>query len=277
MKTEICIITPEKALALLQQNKHNRPLNQAHVAFFESQLRNGEMQLTHQGIAISKTGILLDGQHRCTAIVSTGIAATMMVVSDLPDEVFSVLDSGIKRTAKDVIALEGGQNTSAITPGIRLFLLYRDYPSYVWTGKIANINITTPTLQKTFNLDAENWQWAARAAKACHSVRFAIPGPITCLFYLAYTLEGYSRTYLEHFGAQLKDGANLSPGDPILAYRNRMINVTGQRGQERLADYIKLFNAYVTGQRLKIFKNQQFPPMPTIVHASESIHNNAEA
>jgi hypothetical protein len=277
MNTEIRVITPDDARLILEKNTRNRPISPVQVAMFEAQLQRGEMQLTHQGIAISDSNVLLDGQHRLVAIANTGIAAQLMVTTGLPDSVFAVLDTGYKRSARNILSIDGATNTSAMAAGIRLYILYREAPGLIWTGKVPNRMTSTTLIDKHYNDDKKNWTWAAGAAQASATNKIVLPSAMTCLMYLSCVHNGYSRAYLETFSMQLKCGSELKPGNPILAYRNKMINSGTVRPQEKLADYIKLFNAYSTGQQLKIFKSQLHPPMPSLVHASESIREDASA
>lgn len=275
MHTEVRLVTPEDARLILETNTRNRPLNAAHVSMFEAQLKRGEMQITHQGIAISENNTLLDGQHRLMAIANTGISANLMVTTGLPESVFAVLDTGSKRTAGDILGINGAKNSTAMASGIRLYLYYREIPHIVWTGKVPNQIGTTTNINKEYRKDIDGWEWAAAAANQSVFQRICTPGPMSCLLYSASFDCEFSRNYLETFAKQVKTGDNLSPGSPILAYRNKMIAAPSSTPQSRLADYIKLLNAYATGQQLKIFKSQLYPPMPSLVHASESIHENA--
>lgn len=279
MHCEIRRITPEDAAELLKQNKSNRSLSKSHVKFFESQIRNGQMQTTHQGIAISQTGRLIDGQHRLTAIVNTGIAVDMLVGFGFPDESFSVLDSGKARTAGDVISAIGASHSTSLAASVRLFIAYKEYPHLLWAGgSSARRKISNTTIKEEYEKDLEGWRWASSVARSMRLPKVITPGPAGCLLYLAATDACFDRLYLETFLEKVKMGAGLTVGDPILAYRNKSLAAVARDcPQSQLADYIKLFNAYTSGQSLKIFKSQQYPPMPTLVHASESWHENAEA
>lgn len=276
MECEVRLITPQDASILLASNTGNRKLNSSHVCFFEEQLKRGEMQLTHQGIAISASGRLLDGQHRLTAIVKTGISATMLVTTGLPDKTFSVLDTGYARTAADVLSIGGAKHVSTTAAAIRLFLFYKHIPGNVWVGRVAKSKATTSAIKAEYERDQEGWSWASRVAGANNLKKIVIPGTAACLLYLATKESGYTREYASAFISSLSVGDNLSAGNPILAYRNKTLaSDPGFFPQSRLADYIKLFNACATGQQLKIFKSQAYPPMPSLIHASESIHENA--
>ena len=277
MDCQVVTVTPEMANDILLRNTRNRPIIQSRVLEFEAQLLRGEMQLTHQGIAISETNVLLDGQHRLMAIANTGIPAAMLLSYGLPDSVFAVLDTGAKRRPGDVLSMEGAKNASTAAAGIKLYILYNEAPKLVWTGKIPIQIVSTSRIDDEYNSDKETWTWASTAASQSHAKKICTPGPMCCLLYLAHMHHRYSRAFLEAFSMQIKIGDNLQPGNPILAYRNKMISTTYNSAQSRLADYVKLFNAYATAQQLKIFKSQQYPPMPSLIDAAESIHDGALA
>ena len=279
MQCEVRVITPDDAKKLLSANTINRPLRRSHVDFFESQLQRGEMQLTHQGIAISENGRLLDGQHRLTAIANTGIAATMMVAYGLPESSFSVLDTGAARKASDALSIDGACNAHCIAASIRLWLFYKNLPGQLWGGVQAVKIYSVTAVKAQYELDPEGWDWAGKTASTFCVTKVITPGPSAAFLYLAFA-NGYSKKYLTDFMRCIKEGADLTHGNPVLAFRNKQFSggeVGTKKQQARVADLIKLFNAYTTGQRLKIFKSQQFPPMPTLVAADESIHENAAA
>jgi hypothetical protein len=277
MQCEIRVITPDDARKLLGSNTINRPLRKGHVDFFESQLQRGEMQLTHQGIAISENGRVLDGQHRLTAIANTGIATTMLVAYGLPESSFSVLDTGAARKASDALSIDGACNAHCMAAGIRLWLFYQNLRGQLWGGVPAVKIYSVTAVKAQYELDPEGWDWAGKTATAFCVPKLLTPGPSAAFLYLAFT-DGYSQKYLAGFMRCIKEGADLTYGNPILAFRNKEFSGVGagtKKQQARVADLIKLFNAYTTGQQLKIFKSQQFPPMPSLVHASESIHEDA--
>lgn len=102
MKTEIVNITPELAAQWLQINYFNRTLRRPVVDRFKAVIRRGEYVLTHQGIAFSEAGTLLDGQHRLTAISeSPGVCIPMLVSWGLPEQAYEATDLGLKRTDAD--------------------------------------------------------------------------------------------------------------------------------------------------------------------------------
>lgn len=99
------LITPQMAADFLKQNTGNRNIRHWWVRALAGAIRRGEWVPTHQGIAITQSGRLLDGQHRLEAIVLSGIPCWMLVVRDVDEEAFMVTDRGRVRSYSDITGL----------------------------------------------------------------------------------------------------------------------------------------------------------------------------
>jgi len=102
MKTNVILVTPDYARKLLEKNTDNRNIRVQVVNHLAEVIKNGAWCLTHQGIAISENGVILDGQHRLSAIVKANVAVEMAVSTDVPEEAFKAIDIGITRTLSDM-------------------------------------------------------------------------------------------------------------------------------------------------------------------------------
>jgi hypothetical protein len=116
-------VTPEIAGDWLGNVSRNRPIKRHKIAEYAEALRRGEWRLTGETIKRDRHGRLTDGQHRCAAVVETGIAMRSAVAEGVPTEAFDVMDSGVPRSASDVLAIHGFTNTAKLAATIR----------YVWT------------------------------------------------------------------------------------------------------------------------------------------------
>jgi hypothetical protein len=100
-------ITPQIAKTLLEHNTHNRPLNLPHVKFLAKQMKQGQWKMDGDPIKVSATGRILDGQHRLHAIVESDTTQQIIILYNVPDESFSVIDTGRVRQAADVLSITG--------------------------------------------------------------------------------------------------------------------------------------------------------------------------
>ena len=99
------LVTPAMAAFWLLNNKTNRPMRPVVVASYAAQIKEEQWRLTHQGMCLDCTGALLDGQHRLTAIVQTGISVLMQVSRMTTEESAMALplDVGAKRSYSDIL------------------------------------------------------------------------------------------------------------------------------------------------------------------------------
>jgi len=105
MQTQIVLVTPEMAKQFLSNNINNRNIRKSWVGDLVKLIKNGEWKTTHQGIAFSSAGRLLDGQHRLMAIVDANIACLMAVTTNMEAGIFDVIDRGERRTHADIHGL----------------------------------------------------------------------------------------------------------------------------------------------------------------------------
>jgi hypothetical protein len=103
MKFKQELIGPKEAQKLLDSNYINQRLVKGGlVDYLVSILREGKWNSNlPQPLMISESGALLDGQHRCRAIVKSGIKALCWIVYDVPESAYPDIDSGVSRTLYD--------------------------------------------------------------------------------------------------------------------------------------------------------------------------------
>lgn len=115
--TEDVDITPEIAALMLSHNQTNRPMSMSQAKKLSEKIQAGNWLYTHQGIAFSNIGTLLDGQHRLAAIIDAGETVTMPVTYNLDPNTFDHIDvDGRLRTSSDLFAIRcpGVKNKSLV-------------------------------------------------------------------------------------------------------------------------------------------------------------------
>jgi len=119
---QIETITPSVAKTYLGKNYNNRNLAKNHVAFLKSELIAGNYKLNGQSIVLGKSGRLLDGQHRLTAVVETGIPIQSVVMHDVEEDTFATIDTGKARGGYDALHIHGAKNSKHMASAIRKIL-----------------------------------------------------------------------------------------------------------------------------------------------------------
>lgn len=125
MHTQIENVTPSLAAAWLERNTSNRPLRISRVEAHVEAMKRGEWKFNGDPIRFAVDGTLLDGQHRLSAVVKSGIAQKFVVISGLPSDVFPTIDIGSNRAASDILALAGMKNTASMAGGARMFMYWK--------------------------------------------------------------------------------------------------------------------------------------------------------
>lgn len=101
MKAQFLVVTPEMARRWLSK-RHPRQVERFSTqvaAGFAQQMQAGHWDERHsQGITISATGLLLDGQHRLEALVMYGQPLTMLVVDGADDAIYGHIDAHFPRS-----------------------------------------------------------------------------------------------------------------------------------------------------------------------------------
>lgn len=104
IRHETVLVTPDLARTWMGRNTINRPISMTKVGRIVAKMREGRWVFTHQGVAFSKSGELLDGQHRLLAVIETNMPFEFLVSWNLDREAFYHMDTGGTRTAADLVS-----------------------------------------------------------------------------------------------------------------------------------------------------------------------------
>jgi hypothetical protein len=106
--TSVEYVTPEKAREYLAKRAPNRKVRRSHVEKFKRIIGRLTWRITHQGIAFSPEGLLLDGQHRLIAISEGTVGVWIVVSRNVDEQVIRTIDTdGLVRTATDGRTIAG--------------------------------------------------------------------------------------------------------------------------------------------------------------------------
>lgn len=254
MRTKIVKISPKRAAEMLQHNTANRPLSQSVVRSFAEAMQRGDWLVTHQGIAFDTNGVLVDGQHRLAAIVEADVPVEVTVFTDVESGTFDVLDTGKRRNAADVLAIEGEKSSTMLAAMVRTVWLYENRADLGWNGGKAGVSNhqIVATLQahpKLRDFVATGERLAAETGmikSAAGAASFLVE-------------DANKRTDLSQWHDGILEGAGLNKTDPRLLFRRIMFSMARkQAGQvqrrrdtrEHVALYLQAFNAWASNEPL---------------------------
>lgn len=260
-------------------------------------IESGQWQITHQGIALSPEGEVLDGQHRLLAIIQADETVQVLVTRDVPYDVFHSIDTGASRTPSDSLKIAGFTDTNVVASMIRNVLVYEKVVGTNGSEWHTHERRVTTTDILGYLEEPENKEAAYAALKAGRSIasavsRFGAATPLSAANLILRTFPtDVGPSALAEFNARLCDGVMLQKNSPILALRRWLVSDTGymnlSSGNRRpvaISVVIKAVNDYAMGvdRSLTIFRfGTELIPRPlapgAIAAASQESERQLEA
>ncbi len=104
---ELQWISPDKARDYLATNVCNRACSKASVKRWADTMKAGAWKLSSDAIAFDWNGVLINGQHRLNALITTGATMPFLVAHNFPPESKNALDVGKKRSLHEILTING--------------------------------------------------------------------------------------------------------------------------------------------------------------------------
>lgn len=248
--TTIEVITPKIAEEMLEGNEGNRKVNHPNLDYLCHEMKKANFRLTGDTIKISKSGRLLDGQHRLMAVVKTKVTIRCNVTRGLEEDIFKFIDLNKTRGAHDVLQIEGISNAAKMAVMIKFIISYKN-------GRIHHaVNHKSTKATKITNYDvSEFYRKHSDSLEYSLSVGWnnknkIIPGSI--MAGLHYCLKDINFDDATAFIKSTIDGINLGKTSPIFVLREKLIanmsNTLKMPAAMRLAIIIKAWNAFRKGR-----------------------------
>lgn len=141
MKIEVLEITPQMASQMLANNPENRPIKRLWVEKLARDMASGHWQTNGDAIRLNGDGSLIDGQHRLTACVQSGVSFTTVVISGLPHDVRATIDGGVKRSYGDRLTMRNIPNGNLVASAIKMV-------AGIATGQLRRISLTNAEMDE---------------------------------------------------------------------------------------------------------------------------------
>jgi hypothetical protein len=211
-------ITQKVAEHWLKTKNRNRSLHLAQLNKIKRSLGQGRWEINGETIILDATGRLIEGQHRCQAVLDTGIPLWSLVVIGIDQENFKTMGQGSKRSAGDILGIRGEHNARHLAAALR------------WVWRYDNKMMLSPHPPIT---DDELADTIFQHEDILNSIPYGTqkgilvaPGMATGLHYLFHRVSPEKANV---FFRSFADGADLPTGHPILVLRNTLINRANKR------------------------------------------------
>lgn len=197
-RTEWINLTPRLAKSFLSDQHQNRTINSRYVEHLAAEIKAGRWRDTHEGIATDWDGRMVDGQHRCMAVIFANKSIKVQLTTGISRETaLLAVDQGRVRTAGQLLHMRGVKNSSATAAILRVLT--------VLTSETESFGIARSPTADAKLLEVYGDRIESIIAR-CGLKRLVAP-------VLAPIVIDPDETFIEG----ITTGANLAPGSPILA------------------------------------------------------------
>lgn len=256
---EVLTLTPELAEEYLTRlPERQRAQSERTVDRYASDLLADQFPFTGDPIRFNEDGELIDGQHRCTAVVESGIPIVALVIRGLGPDIIRSLDGGRSRKFPDDLRIHGYSNhtaLAAITGRVWHWkhgnFGYMGVP-YVQNAIYANTAPTRAQLWKTLQ-EHPDLPEVTTHAQRIHS---HVPNAPASVLGLAWWLLGQVDVDArEKFFYELVQGPSVNGPEYAITVLSRTLTRRLQQHEEReghiwLAYIIKAYNAWAEGRTM---------------------------
>jgi hypothetical protein len=241
------LVDAATATEWLKANSHNRRLRNGRVDQMSRDMIKGNWDDNGETIKFSRTGVLLDGQHRLSAVIQSDTVQVFTVIAGLEDKVRRSVDTGGKRTVGDQLTLHGRDNGTTLASVARFAMQMQAYPRTFVPTDIELTEIAE---------NDEKLQWVVNNVTPKLP---AILGSPTLRSYVYRVLHEVDPDACATFFSKLTTLDKLPQDSPILALYRRLANPDtrkdGFKGRvAQVTCYFIAWNAWRAGESRQIIK-----------------------
>lgn len=257
MEFKKLLVTPTVAKQYLEANVNNRRIKNAVVTRYAQDMILGRWKEdTGEIIKISKSGAVLDGQHRLMAVVKSNTPISFHFAMNVEDSVFDVLDTGSSRNATDSFKVKDIKNGNTI-PSI--ISLHTTIITGIRTGAQKNNKPTNAILLEIYYENELFWQHVANKSHKWYLDFAKILSPsamggLYSVFHKSNTEKALS------FMNQLATGLDVENRSINLLRQKLMTDKMSQKKMPvtiKHALIIKTWNYFILKKEVKILKYDQ--------------------
>jgi hypothetical protein len=227
-------ITPSMAQDILSHNDNNRPLNPRTLSRYIDEMKEGRWMFNGDTISIDRDGNLLNGQHRLTAVVQSGVTIDGLIVEGLDPEAFTTMDIGRRRTGADALIIaEDAKNATCCSAACTHIISYKEavernapYRRVVRNGPVRHDQIID-----TYNAYPRLYEYIRHGARQETTIKFI---PLSMYAAIRLMMDEIDEKASADFWDKFETGANLGKSNPINALRSRFIGHMSQNAGRKM-------------------------------------------
>lgn len=246
---EIRTVTKQLVDSLLAMNTNNRSLKKRVVERYKIDIKAGKWMLTNQGIGVTSSGVLADGQHRLQAIKECGYPPLpLLIVHGLDNNVQIAVDAHAKRSARDMLHFAFDTRVSRAAPAIGNVIL-KNYNNQ-WNGTFSNSRLMDVIVEYSDEIEA---------VTSIPKNQNFYAAPYMASFAIQLKLRPDLRDQIAQFMKSVENGEMLDKTMPEYHLRNYIVASAKTKGgtevqHERFIKCTKALVAYLKGEKMGVLR-----------------------
>lgn len=224
-------ISPHRAAELLTLNQRNRHIRKAVVDRYVQDMVAGRWEFNGAPIIVSDTNVLIDGQHRLTAVVEAGVTLPFVVIYDAPDSTRYTVDQGAARKPGDILAFAGVENSTAVASIARVLMSREAGLSSTGGYKPSNTAIKDWVEAHPDVIEASDVYTQSRRQVPAN------PSIVAAAYYLCSRIDPAAAH--DFFVRRLINTEGLTATDPVKVLRKRLLDMPGRDSAQVKAEQLR--------------------------------------
>lgn len=260
-------ITPKKANHYLSMNTQNRRVNPDRVLEYARIMQEGQWKFNGDTIKVSKSNVLLDGQHKLLAIKKSGVSLPFIVITDLDDDVFSTLDQGMKRTFAQLLSIQGIQNSTRLAAVLYYYQSIKANKHFT-EGKSLHLlgknKLSNQELIDLYNERPDVFELAISKARSLYDeLNRAITASVSGAFFMTFYDVDASKC-IEFFD-KLISPEFISKEHPCYVLRSTILRNPKSQPVVFFMYFVKAWNAFIRDTTISRLRYNVNEPIPEIL------------
>lgn len=251
---EFVELTPKLAKTWLDTVERPRPLSKMNLVKLENDINEGRYNKpNNDAICHDKNYHMMNGQHRCNAVLNTGKSIPVIVFYGLEPEDFDILDGGKKRSGGDVLSILNVQYYNETAAALKSLYCYLKGHSF----KVHNFHLTPHQIVEMYNEHEEIINGHKFFIKLSKKANFISRSSFLFVYYVA---NREAVEFAEEFFTSLVTGVGFeSEYHPAYLLRNILIRdaaakINKMPGYIKLYLLVKAWNAYYNNKEIHVLR-----------------------
>lgn len=264
IEVSIVNFSPVQAARILDTiNDGNRKVATSRVEQYKRDMINGSWRFNGDMIRIDENGVLIDGQHRLSAVVRSGMSFEFLVVKGIRSESKHTIDTGKARTGGDALSIQAGvefADSHVINGALSAYVKYKR-SGYSDSG--SGHRLTNTEVLATYESHKELVDSSLSMMKDSVTMRGMLLPKVDMLF-LFMIFSELDPDDAKNYLLKILTGVGLDFGSTEVNIRDIMIECkTGARTTNRkiiINSIIKCWNSIRRGGGIKLKQNCVWRP-----------------